>query len=1685
MSAIETITTSAAAMSDTVDRLTARRYTHPALSDQPIVRLVPAALGEAEDLALEFLGLAREGEPVQVGRTRQEALGFPAWALVNDPANGHHALALVKEMERLARQARTKPGAAKEGFEQLADELGRSVPHFLPTYLEQVGRVMLDVDNKTYAAAFFDKARQAEQVHNLELDEDRLRAVFVEFALSGALTVKALRRYVKDLSVRLDGARAWEGFRQLCVERSAAGMPPYAGLAEDTRSLLRRAGLPKEAAAAAERELLWELLCSPAIGRAPAAFWTSWRERLIELTAGDPARAGEGGPSAAEVRRRLLELLPTPSGESSWRPSRFTPSWLELLSATGTESLLTGAAAPGPDGETEGLEAGAPAAWLSRWAGHLIARWGSSERSAESIALVDRMTDRLRRDGVLVALFASVPPHRYAVLLDLLDVLLAADVPVTLPDNLQQLDLMPWLDDRTPGARDLTALAADPVLRPVLRRAVGQSRYRSHGQPTRPAVTVPVLAELLGEWVDEQLELLDRCHGLTAADEILAALTSWRSQLTEIRPEAAERIARLDVGALLGRTLRAGIVDELGWPALEKTCAVVEGDRHRAPGLRGLGVTRPPAALAGRERVGLTEAWPALIAHRGDAVAVAGPDQVLLVHHTRSVQQQHSHWDSHQFRFADGELLVAWHDQKGRWRAYWSARPEDEFELTGVTPEYPWQIKNHISLPAPDGGRTTGNRPLRAGDTAMPRRRQVWGDGIGHWVLGGDGTREVWAEFDAATGARGRASLPPWLSASSRLCEAPLEVPQCEVLPLQPGQEHTPLGTDGSLVGRWVRRDGDRNVLGTPDGRVLTFPNVVGPGPVLPIGLLRLPGGAELVLVQRNIGLLEVFRADGQGRQEELLGRFNTTQSGGLAAAGTGVVVAPQFWHNLRPRDEQGSQALRELTDVQAAALLAAARPRDHQPGEEQTWLVVAGARLPRTRTELTPLDEVAELLPQVTDPLLRAGVAGHVLHAVALLARAAAFRPTEAAEGSEGGAKKRLSAPPRREQQYRPALGDDYRIRMLTQLSPGYHVSPGSESWTALNQLRAVVELMRPATPTTDGSTASSDADVPLKKERVALAAGWTEEKYDIGQSHAPWVPLLHRLPDLTLRAVSMTTEADARVTLRLLLDDLLRLPLTAAGTLREVVLSEEVDSKASKNGGRRGTVLRHGERTVVIIDQECWSHQSRSWLAVDHDPSGQFGQVAAFATDREHRVEAHRDPALLRAYVERGAAQGPAGWHPEAVQALEEGTGVGPGLAALLLAGAPPQGTQELPGFTKAEAAVASGRLRQRNSCAVSSVLAALLPEDSDLLWSVGPDVAAGAARWTERFGRRTWLPESLATAVNGADLTVIDALLDVEHTPWLNRTTVQRMRSRTLANGHSYSEFAPEDPSALPGGHVPWNSVQNALRWLAYHLPYGHPLRARLPKALQAVRARLTDPGLLLDLHVSWNDKGQPTAPALRAAFGAPETGGGDADGILQLGEALVLVPMHGRDNVRLRPAALSGPHDPILDLLLGHSGGDRHGEVGALRGLLGPEVERLVEAGAALSSTPRPAQDALLALPDPADRKVAAWTGWKPARLKAARTELLAADGLVVEAKRARAGRALFLPGGWQESRSPGIPMETWKSGLYPLSTGVARWPDRPVPELFAEAWRRVRLGEAPGYVQPVSPSARRTTRKAAR
>ncbi|MGG8406043.1 hypothetical protein ACM614_05215, partial [Streptomyces sp. 12297] len=75
--------------------------------------------------------------------------------------------------------------------------------------------------------------------------------------------------------------------------------------------------------------------------------------------------------------------------------------------------------------------------------------------------------------------------------------------------------------------------------------------------------------------------------------------------------------------------------------------------------------------------------------------------------------------------------------------------------------------------------------------------------------------------------------------------------------------------------------------------------------------------------------------------------------------------------------------------------------------------------------------------------------------------------------------------------------------------------------------------------------------------------------------------------------------------------------------------------------------------------------------------------------------------------------------------------------------------------------------------------------------------------------------------------------------------------------------------------------------------------------------------------------------------------------------------------------------------------------------------------------------------------------------------------------VVEDKRPRAGRGVFLPGPWARAAKPLPPMECWKAELHGARltadatevTGMPL-PVATLPELFAAAWHRVESKDAP-------------------
>nr|WP_109030325.1 hypothetical protein [Streptomyces rubrogriseus] len=1673
------------------DTLTVRTYTHAALGERSVVRLVPGTLGEAEDLALDFLGLVRDAETPEVGQVRRETLGFPAWALVNDPANGHHALALVKDVERLARQAKSRPGTAKEGFEKLGDRLGRAVPHFLPTFFEQAARIFLQFDNTTYAAAFFGKAREAERVHALAVDEQRQRAVFLEFAFAGALTVKALKQHVKDLAARLDAAEAWAQFRQLAVERCAAGMPPYASLPQDARVLIKAAGLPR---VEAECDLVADLVASPAAVRAPASFWTAYRATLAVLAERRPA-----------VRERMLEIMPAGLDHGT-KSDEF---WLELLAECGADRLLTGedggtAAGSGSAAEAAG---GVDAAdWLSRWAAHRKRGATVCDSSPATLDLVARMAPRLRADGRAVDLFTG--RRHMGVDIALLDLCAAEDVPLALPGPGAEvhLGLDRWVRDTRPERRELAAVAADPRLRPLLLRAVGTAGHeRQSSRVLDHLADHRVLSGVLREWLDGAVGELGGAVGLPGAREALNRLSPYRSVAPRVNPEAVARAAGYEAAPLLGRTLRTGLLDELGWPALDEALRLLDAEtRARNGNGNGNG-----AGTRGDRDTALivNEAWPCLILSRGHKAVVVGPDGILLDHDLR-LPADLDRWQRPQFRYADGELLVVWW-QDGKQRGYWSTRPSEVLTLTGEQISHWWRNDEAApSIPLPDGGRATGARTLHAGDAVLPASRPVIGDGTSYWRQGRQGRQHVWLEYDPATGTHGRASLPAFLR-SGIGDDATLLQDQCEVLPLQPGLEESPFGTDGTVLGRWVRAEeaaGEAlTTAGTPDGRTVTLRTSGRGDRVTPLGALRLPGGAAPV-VARTRRQVALYAPD-DGSEAGVLGRVTPNERGGEFAAGTPFVPPVSFWHALRPRDERSSAALRAFTDEQAADLLRtavralaerqaqvnAAKAADEAAGEHgadsgaatgATGGTVGGATA-ANRPVVPTADEVvrrivARALPALTDKRLLVGVTALVRTTVQIADAVARFvtPPVEQPEPQRNRTEGMFA-------DYRPEHGDDRTLRAAADGLARMWGSWGGESqWTALRQIRAVNHVLsgKPA----DGMR------LPERTRRSSLGDGWHSDEHTVPRMGMTWPELLGALRPLAYRATVPTLPAAEREALLLLFEALAEGPLAAPGDgLREIVLGEPHDKHRQRE--RAGQVLRREGRTVVVLGcQNVDTARDRvNWLALEHDPAGVFGAVAHFTLEKETRhapaLPAGALPAVARLTRDKGAPP----WQPEAPADLAAATGhgLGPLQATVLLAAQPERleaGALATTGLKPRQLDAGNRMLNSLLADDRAALIGSLLPDDPAELWTAGPDTQAVGRVWSERLGSLVRLPEELAVTLDGLPVGSAEAVLNPERTPWLSRTTVQRPDE----NGR----LVAEDPAAVPHRYTLTGAV-DALASLAYALPHGHPLRAALPEGLAAVRRRLADPGLLLDLDVGWTEKGGTTAAELRKAYGLPASGGADAEGTTRIGEALVLRPWHGdRETVLVRPAGLTGPDDAVFGLLEGLVGTARGTRVRALRTILCDELARSLDAGLDPAGAEGFAQDPtisvpalvtevartqgltedaaalylqLLALPDPTDRNCARWTGWRPARSKKARAELTATD-LVVEAKRPRAGRSLFLPCGWRDLKSPALPVETWKEGLYPVGEGFRSVPLLPVPELFTRAWARVRDRDAPAY-----------------
>ncbi|MDX3751018.1 DNA-binding protein [Streptomyces sp. AK08-02] len=1593
--------------------LTARTYRHPGLDGRVVVRLVAGELGAAEDLAAGFLGLETDAEPVEVGLGLRQSLGFPEWVLVHHPEDGHHALGVVPDLERAGRQVKSKPKAALDAHLELAGQLAAAVPHFLPTFYEQAGRVFLGVENATYAAQMFTRARKAEAEHGLPVDEDRLDAVFLEFALAGALPVKVLTGYAKELAARVPADEALRRFRRLCVRRTAGGLPPSAQTAVELRRLARAAGADADAE---ERSYLAELLTLPATLRAALGWWKAHRTALVALARDEP-----------EVRRTLLDVMPV--GGDNELPAL----WLEVLEESGATAGLCSAEA------SERPEGGA-ADWLRRFLDFRGHGW-RQPRLPALYPLVERMVDGLRAE---LAGPGTAVQVEYDV--DLLDLLLAARVPVADPPENHQLRLEQWAEGE--GQRDLVALEADARFRAAFRQ--GADRF-GDDQDGRRAVRLlaasPGGRPMLAEWMREVARSF-AATGLPGLPDAMHRLARIPGEALALAEDEVRAAAATDLAPVLARTLRAGLFDELHWPAWEEAAAALV-----------------PAKDV--DDLVIADAWPHLIVAGPAQARVIGAEGTVLTHDLR-IPARDNYGDPG-YHYVDGELLVYWNSRATdqRLRGYWHTAADRPQPMADGENRTRGQRMNWYSgggnstLPLPGGGRTTGAGVLHRGDTAVPDERPVISDGTSYWVWvrdTDDDRASGWHEHDPATGEVGRRSLPGFFADAGGTFRAGWLLP----------------APDGRLLG-W-------RSLELPDGS-LRVEDPAGTGVTVAAGGERpthavlFPGDDVPRAVDRR-GFYSVNLVDADG---VVTSTARTDQAPGTFAEGTVILPPQRYWHLLQPRDPRGSAALRRIDRDTAAALLkAATADQDKHKGNEK-------------KAELAAL--VRTLLPEVGHEALAAGIAGVARFAAqqqAVLDRVAA----KLAETLSGG-----------RSQDAPAGPVD---RLLSAALNGFssiHSWYGSdENHYVMSQVRFIGAALRnPAAPAAPKGSLHHD-----------------------GPALPGWALMWRALPDLAttaaFRAASATTGEEHRDALGELLRELdtpgLSVMAPTDWRLCQLHLDRGLLTQADgteREGADGQGLLRLDDGAFLLFVEGDEDSAGWEFTALFHDPAGRFEVPAPYTVRSSSPVGAARDAGWLAAFRTELAGRGPAPWFPEAAEEFAALTGVTSTTARLVVAGLPQIDVYErnflsaevrtLLGVKAADAALAKDELRGMEAATRQAVVAALMPADPARLWTDGPDVAAAAEVWNRLVGRRVAVPEALLADAVRAVKTYwepsrsLPALLDPAAEPQLSQDLAWTVRG---------DRAAPVDEKATGFTTRTLTGAVAMAAWLAHRLPAGDPLRAALPGALTAVRDRLANPELLLDLghYVS--------LPDFRKVAGAPtETGEGferygavlmataddqpspavrtallDADG----GDPYLAVLRADSPEVSVAEGALRTARDPRFVALLADPGDPVAGErdedgtwwpQDASRSVPELVTEAAKEYG--VSEDAAVLYLALLAMPDPTDRNTARWTGWQrrrggAARLKAARAELAATD-LVVEASRTRAGRSLFLPGGWVALGSPHVPLEQWKLPLLDLAVGQSAplgvlVPTEPAAELYRRAWQRVRDGDGPRFEQLKVRRARR-------
>jgi hypothetical protein len=1667
------------------EAIVVRTYASPVLGNRVVVKLSSERLVAAEDLAMEYLGLQAQGVSPPLGRQHRSALDFAHWALIHQPDKARYALDLVKRMKSAERKAAAKPGHAWDMYAAMADELNKSVRHFLPAFWEQAARSFKVMGNLTYAGRALNKALEAERVHALKVDREHRRDAVLEFSLGGCLSGKALSDYSKDLAAQFEPREAYDTYRDLLIRRTSGGMPPTANAGTDLIRLAKAAKLDVDSEI---ESFLERIIVSPAMVRAPMQFWKSVQKQVGSIVKRNDAFA--------------VWLLVHTNPQPRYSDDSVVWSWIDLLDAWNALPLLWRPASELPSHVTI---PGGRAGWISRLA--------TVEQSPNKwvFELLEKMGAVLRQEGNPVDLKPARKWHHW-VDVDILEACLQLGIPVS--DSVTQCDLefSGWLRESIDHPRrnsQCQSIAADPRFARLLAQGMaklvvfhGDSTQTrpSYGRKMAPrrafdaaAMDHPFVIQFWWDYLDQNLRRLEE-GGIYQLESGLAALSKCLGvkAITQF-PDITKRLAAVNIVDNLEKTFKAGVLDEYGWLAL---------DEH---------VTSYPLPTSKRHYQRAYDlAFPWVSYQSQGEAHVVGPCEART---PVPVVLQKGDELEHLYQIGNDVIAIFRSPEYERFWRWLSERVETRRKF-----EFYFGYHSVFQMvPLPDGAWFVGGGSVHPGDKTLPVFQGHWySDGRRLWKPDNpngkmwylrsaeDEERAKCYEIDANSGKQLRESVPPFfeadLPAGSRLRWFSSYYLPCPKL-----ANNSPLGEKDGMIGWRVvtRRDG--SVTGTGiDGRSATISAERQPRShvLAPIALIDKPAlNGRYWLMSSDSEVID---------QDSGTVICNLSDESTKYYAGQPLKLDPLFFHFFQVRHLASSQRLRQVTRKTTETIFALAKMElaskkldpDSPLGKKRigydgvrVWLADAPERL------LTGVAKIVEVA--VTEQVLLEKLVNRCRDQADSLANQESQKQTTYSHERANAGLFQL--------ELQNIIASPLPARVAEQFDNVDHIlsaarflggeacdelPPTALNWFALLKDLAAVAyrcFWRTATNETYGTT------IP---QRV----------------RTPWLDALRMLASSGLLNIKNKLTMYIQT-----LESSFRNP---AGSQKKNGWEGRIEANkpiAFIEGSSRYIAYRYsGYQEDLLAVLECATNDKpkppKGMQVEQTVPLPKTWSVAfleAFLTSVE-KLETLPLPAIED--LESAGAE--IGMHPIAVALtfMSDLRTTKYGQEKL---------TKELRDFYDWKVKDIQFAISQLEADpppdAVGCEFARSNPSDalgSKLKLAVSRMVMA----WKTARERVVSIPPEIATILEKANKSYraisvskfTEMLSNPKTADYLKPRRVTIELSKRRNTWDVWNVIAAEyEPSWGVDAAYFFFHLARSIGVVNYSLPVGHELRRQIPALIRAARELADHPDTQLPFGGSfsqfddYNQVKTELAIANYAALIGPlqkdETGvyRGD-DGLVTMGLVAPKVVCLFRAS-KLLDASDLAKVTAVAAVTYEYQLSCEHLVQAAtsLLSIRGAAFDRLISqnehpaiaVGAwdqnALLSVPDIVTQAagqfgirkesaslylqVLALPDPTQKNLCTWNSWSTKQLAEYAQELIAKE-LVVQAKRSRSSRDIFLPGGWEALAAPNLPIESWKLPMYgyqnteALRGGGAEmivWQET-VDELFQRAWQRVCTGDAPRY-----------------